>query len=328
MTLEEALQEAKEQMDQAPDPVNDVLEIDPETRNIVVPNSEIILGVETDAAAERKYFKCPKVVGDKVDLSEMDLYVVFQNAGGNAKKNRDRYHIEDLDATEDGFVTFSWKLSEKVTEYAGDVNFAICAIKTNADGTVENKWNTTPTIGKSLKGLDVDMSATEQQKASDMFTQLITELTQTVSQVVPITVHATLGSGNVVTSDKSFAEITSLIQDGKNILLRLRTEVQSYTLNLSEVSSSQIAFRLLSIVGKNVQQMDCVFRNNGSIEYTDKALEIADKQEIITEVTEAQYTEQNLTDAQQTTARKNIGAAKITYDAATKTLNIISGGGE
>lgn len=52
----------------------------------------------------------------------------------------------------------------------------------------------------------------------------------------------------------------------------------------------------------------------------------ADKQEIITEVTKAQYTEQNLTDAQQTTARKNIGAAKITYDAATKTLNIISGG--
>lgn len=149
---------------------------------------------------------------------------------------------------------------------------------------MENKWNTTPTIGKSLKGLDVDLSATEQQKATDMFTQLITELTQTVSQVTPITVHAVLGSGNAVTSDKSFSEITGLIQDGKNVLLRLRTEVQSYTLNLSEASSSQIAFRLLSVTGKNVRQMDCVFRNNGSVTYCPKALEIADKQELIESV--------------------------------------------
>lgn len=110
------------------------------------------------------------------------------------------------------------------------------------------------------------------------------ELTQTVSQVTPITVHAVLGSGNAVTSDKSFSEITGLIQDGKNVLLRLRTEVQSYTLNLSEASSSQIAFRLLSVTGKNVRQMDCVFRNNGSVTYCPKALEIADKQELIESV--------------------------------------------
>ena len=65
-----------------------------------------------------------------------------------------------------------------------------------------------------------------------------------------------------------------MIQDGKNILLRLRTEVQSYTLNLSEVSSSQIAFRLLSVVGKNVQQMDCVFKSDGSIVYASSTLDI------------------------------------------------------
>ena len=38
------------------------------------------------------------------------------------------------------------------------------------------------------------------------------------------------------------------------------------------------------MTGKNVRQMDCVFRNNGSVTYCPKALEIADKQELIESV--------------------------------------------
>lgn len=272
--IEEALQASKEQMDQAPDPVNDILTIDPETRMITVPASEILLGVQHDALAERKYFRCPKIVGDDIDLTNMELYVVYQNAGGSDDRNRDRYHVTDVQAVDDGYIEFSWKLSEKVTSYAGDVQFGVCAIDTDEDGNVVNRWNTGITTGKSMVGLDAGLTDYERESPTDLYTQLITELTQTVSQVVPITVHAMLGSGNVVTSDKSFAEITGLIQDGKNILLRFRTEVQSYTLNLSEVSSSQIAFRLLSVVGKNVQQMDCVFKSDGSIVYASSTLDI------------------------------------------------------
>ena len=39
------------------------------------------------------------------------------------------------------------------------------------------------------------------------------------------------------------------------------------------------------------------------------------------------YAEQTLTDEQKEQARVNIGAAKVTYDETTKTLNISSGGG-
>lgn len=274
MTVEEALQAAKEQMDQAPDPVNDILTIDPETRMITVPASEILLGVQHDAMAERKYFRCPKIVGDDIDLTKMELYVVFQNAGGTEDRNRDRYHVTDVQTVDDGYIEFSWKLSEKVTAYAGDVQFGVCAIDTDEDGNVVNRWNTGITTGKSMVGLDAGLTDYERDSPTDLYTQLITELTQTVSQVTPITVHAVLGSENVVTSDKSFSEITGLIQTGKNVLLRLRTEVQSYTLNLSEVSSSQISFRLLSVTGKNVQQMDCVFKDDGRIEYSSSMLDI------------------------------------------------------
>lgn len=63
-------------------PVNDVLEIDIETREIYIPDTETLFGVENDVNAERKYFKCPRKVGNNIDISTLELYVVYQNASG------------------------------------------------------------------------------------------------------------------------------------------------------------------------------------------------------------------------------------------------------
>lgn len=177
-SIEELLNEAELHM--AAQPVNDVLEIDTETREISIPESEIILGVETDQRAERKYFHCPKIVGNNIDLSKLELFVVFQNAS-NKEEGKDRYHVTDVKTTSDGYITFSWELSAKVTEYKGDVQFVVCAIKTDSSGVKQNVWNTTIAIGKCLIGLSSDMSASEEQSASDLYTQLISELNSTAS---------------------------------------------------------------------------------------------------------------------------------------------------
>ena len=177
-SIEELLNEAESHM--AAQPVNDVLEIDPETREISIPDSEIILGVETDQKAERKYFHCPKIVGNNIDLSTLALYVVFQNAS-NLDEGKDRYHVTDVATTSDGYITFSWELSAKVTAYKGDVQFGVCAIKTDSSGAKQNVWNTTIAIGQCLIGLSADMSESEEQSASDLYTQLISELNSTAS---------------------------------------------------------------------------------------------------------------------------------------------------
>lgn len=177
-SIEELLNEAESHV--AAQPVNDVLEINPETREISIPDSEIILGVETDQKAERKYFHCPKIVGNNIDLSALELYVVFQNAS-NKEEGKDRYHVTDVKTTSDGYITFSWELSEKVTAYKGDVQFVVCAIKTDSSGVKQNVWNTTIAIGKCLIGLSSDMSESEEQSASDLYTQLISELNSTAS---------------------------------------------------------------------------------------------------------------------------------------------------
>lgn len=51
--------------------------IDPETREITVPDTYKILGVESDEDVERVYFKCPKIVGDNIDLSSLIISVVI-----------------------------------------------------------------------------------------------------------------------------------------------------------------------------------------------------------------------------------------------------------
>lgn len=64
-------------------PVNDVFMINPETRIIEVPETERLFGVNFDKDVEKKYFKCPKIVGNNIDLSKHKIYVVYQKANEN-----------------------------------------------------------------------------------------------------------------------------------------------------------------------------------------------------------------------------------------------------
>ena len=89
------------------------LVVDPETRTIEVPDSEKLLGVEFDSQGMRKYFQCPKVVGDGIDLSKAKIYINVQNAT-TQQTGKDRYAVENFKVDGDN-VTFEWVLSRKVT---------------------------------------------------------------------------------------------------------------------------------------------------------------------------------------------------------------------
>lgn len=88
--------------------------INPETRIITVPTSKRILGTESDQETNRLYFKCPKIVGDNVDLSLFSLRINYQNAGNK----KDQYLVEDVKEEGDN-ITFSWLLKRNVTAYKG-----------------------------------------------------------------------------------------------------------------------------------------------------------------------------------------------------------------
>lgn len=146
--------------------------IDPESREIVIPETYQILGVESDEKAERIEFQCPKIVGDNIDLSQLQIRINFENAN----QDRDQYIVTDVEE-EGEDITFSWLLSRKVTAYRGTVNFIVCAVKVDGD-TITNEWNTTLAQSQVLQGLEADApSPTEEQ--SDVIAQLIKLMTGT-----------------------------------------------------------------------------------------------------------------------------------------------------
>ena len=160
MTLEEALEAS------GAEPVNDIFLINPETRTITVPETEKIFGVSHDGNTERKHFRCPKVVGDNIDLSTMHLYVNYQNANGDKYP----YLVEDVQ-TDGDYITYSWLIGPDVVAYKGQIKFIVCAKK--GDGTIP-EWNTTIAEGTVLEGLEATDEVVDRNP--DIIEQILTRL--------------------------------------------------------------------------------------------------------------------------------------------------------
>ena len=146
-----------------------ILLIDEDTRSIYIPESEKFFGVESDQNVERKKFKCPKIVGDNIDLSTLHLYINYQNGNGN----KDSYMIQDM-AVSGEYITFSWILSRNVTAYKGTVRFIFCAKKADGSGNLTNEWNTTVAEGQVIEGLESTASVVENNP--DIIEQMLTLL--------------------------------------------------------------------------------------------------------------------------------------------------------
>lgn len=145
---------------------NEYLEINPITRQIIIPDGELIFGVQHDLDGERKYFKIARYVGNNLDMSKAHIYINYRNANGDL----DSYIVTDT-AIEEEAVTFSWVLSDTVTAYKGEVQFVICARWSTQDGTETNRWHTTLASGTSLEGLEAEEIIKEQYP--DILEQLL-----------------------------------------------------------------------------------------------------------------------------------------------------------
>lgn len=164
MTEQEALMLAQAGIDGS-----GTLLIDADTRSIYVPESEKIFGVESDQNVERKKFKCPKIVGDNIDLSTLHLYINYQNGNGN----KDSYMIQDMAVSGD-YITFSWVLSRNVAAYKGTVRFIFCAKKADSSGNLVNEWNTTVAEGEVIEGLEATTTVADNNP--DIIEQMLTLL--------------------------------------------------------------------------------------------------------------------------------------------------------
>lgn len=172
MTAEELLQQTVNDASAYSVESSEKCIIDPDTREIEIPDTYQLLGVESDEKVERIEFQCPKIVGDNIDLSQLQIRINYQNAGNE----KDQYIVDDV-ATDGDNITFSWLLSRKVTAYMGTVQFIVCAVKVSGS-TITNEWNTTLAKSEVLEGLEVD-DPTPSEEQSDVIAQLIEMMNDT-----------------------------------------------------------------------------------------------------------------------------------------------------
>ena len=137
------------------------LEINADDRSIVIPAGENLLGVENDNEGARKYFRCPKIVGDNIDLTKSDVYINVQNASGE-KSGKDRYTVQNMTVSGDN-VTFEWVLGRKVTSHKGSVRFAVCVREKGS----EREWHTTFATGNALEGEELFEPAELEARGQD-----------------------------------------------------------------------------------------------------------------------------------------------------------------
>ena len=148
--------------------VDSVCVIDSITRVINIPSEYEELGVESDEKVLRVPFTCPKIVGDNIDLSNLDLFINYRNANDELGL----YLVDDVQVVDDK-ITFSWLLSRNVTKYQGTVDYIVCAKKSD-NGDLTNEWNTKIASGTVAEGLEANRVIVEE--SADVIEQILASI--------------------------------------------------------------------------------------------------------------------------------------------------------
>lgn len=128
--------------------------IDPSTRKITIPKSEQLFGVYGEGNIERKHFKCPKIVGDNVDLSDCYIFVNYYTAKGLPGK----YTVKDVNVDGEN-ITFSWELKQHIFDANEDTSIYFAVEAKNKDKV--EVFRTSPATGKTKETIDTDKEIEE-----------------------------------------------------------------------------------------------------------------------------------------------------------------------
>lgn len=132
------------------DEADESIHVDIDTRQITIPESQKLFGVESDADVEVKHIVIDGRYADgNRDLSKLAWRVVYRNA----KKESGYYLIPSVVANKNS-IDMDWLIKRSVVAYKGTVDFILCAFATTSSGEVTPEWNSTLGQGIVLKGLE------------------------------------------------------------------------------------------------------------------------------------------------------------------------------
>lgn len=141
---------------------DDVLTVDLESRQILIPSSVKNIGVESDDNVRILHFRLPRYYCT-TDLSEFAIRINYENAKGGG----DLYDVKNP-TVEDNLIKFDWIVGRYAVTYKGNVVFNVC-LRDATDGVINREFNTTIATLPVLQGLETGEAIIEQN--SDILEQ-------------------------------------------------------------------------------------------------------------------------------------------------------------
>ena len=267
-TAEELLQNAAETLSESP---AEVCVIDEETRTINVPPGESLFGVTGDKDVERKYFQCPKIVGDNIDLSQHQIYIAYvftstQNSTVFPSVGIAKYHCEDVKVSGDN-ITFSWKLSGNVLATPGFIAIKVMAAK-NEGSNLKTKWNTAPAFGTVL--ITVPDGEEIAEEYPDIINQLFEEMEKVQEIATPEAMkgyveaymqeHPVTG-GMTEEQEKQLDQNTQDVADLKSTM----PKVDSTLSNTGEAADAKVTGQKITNISSEVSSLKDTVNNHMSL---------------------------------------------------------------
>lgn len=215
--------------------------VDPDSRNITIPEVESAFGVYGDNNAERKYFKAPRIVGNGIDLTECYLYVNYISA--STKIGQILCDVGDAPngtATEDEIV-FSWPITRNVLDknVSGEIFFAVQA-KTKTGDTV---FTTRKAKGNCYESIEGTEAVAEEY--ADIILQLISRMDK-VEENIGLEVDNYFKENPVVTSEY----LTQTLQPIKDNVSSLKEDLANVAIgDIGELDNIDLSDKEATLQG-------------------------------------------------------------------------------
>lgn len=240
------------------DEADESIHVNVNTRQITIPESQQLFGVESDADVEVKHIVIDGRYNDGTDLSDFTFRINYQNANGN----KGTYLATELQVN-DGSIEFDWVIGRKVVAYKGAIVFIVCAYTIDSSSVIQNEWNSTLGKGTVLEGLEVS--------EFDFGDDIVRQLASILSDVNTAQASAKASADEAY---KSKTEVVALGKEqqaaiekkGKDTLATIPEDYTKVSNDVSQLKEAKVDKPSISDNGKTPRA------KNGNVEWVEQGL--------------------------------------------------------